>query len=495
MLRMEQQIDGRPVFQSETRFLLDRDGRLVKSVGPHGPRRARRSPPRRPARRSDRRPKRWSGCSPPKGKTADPVASRVARDAREGPRARRGRRLRRRPDHRARRCSSRSLPGLLVPRLVARGLHRTATRTGTRWSTRRPARCSGARTSATRPPRTTRASASTSRPTAPRRPTARRRSRPTPWLPGPAPSSPRSRPTIVSMQTAMDAVASPNGWIDDCPGGVCTANETQTLGNNVLACLDRTGPQQRLRHRRGERAGRQRPADRQPRREHAQPRLPRHRSPRLPDQLPSGSRRAATPRRARPRPAPATTGPWPSTSSAAASSPSSSTSRTGTTTSSSRSASTRPAPTSSRPTSAAWALGGDRVLADAQDASGTNNANFATPPDGTSGRMQMYRFTGPTIDRDGSLDAEIVLHELTHGTSNRLVGNGAGLNWDPAGGMGEGWSDFYALSLLNNTNADDPERPATPAAPTPPTSWAASSTTTSTASAASPTPPTTPSTR
>ena len=33
MLRVEQQIDGRPIFQSETRFLLDREGRLVKSVG------------------------------------------------------------------------------------------------------------------------------------------------------------------------------------------------------------------------------------------------------------------------------------------------------------------------------------------------------------------------------------------------------------------------------------------------------------------------------
>src|SRR5476649_18037 len=48
------------------------------------------------------------------------------------------------------------------------------------------------------------------------------------------------------------------------------------------------------------------------------------------------------------------------------------------------------------------------------------------------------------------------MHELTHGTSNRRVGNAAGILWDPAGGMGEGWSDFYALSLLNNTNADDP---------------------------------------
>lgn len=103
-----------------------------------------------------------------------------------------------------------------------------------------------------------------------------------------------------------------------------------------------------------------------------------------------------------------------------------------------------------------FGAGNDRVLAEADDGSGTNNANFATPPDGQSGRMQMYIFNGPTVDRDGSLDAEIVLHELTHGLSNRLIGNGSGLIWDVGGGMGEGWSDFYALSLLNNTNADDP---------------------------------------
>ncbi len=103
--------------------------------------------------------------------------------------------------------------------------------------------------------------------------------------------------------------------------------------------------------------------------------------------------------------------------------------------------------------------GGDRVLAEVQDNSGTNNANFSTPPDGGSGRMQMFRFTGPTIDRDGDLDAEIVVHELTHGLTNRLIGNGAGLNWAIGGGMGEGWSDFYALSLLNPTQADAPNAP------------------------------------
>lgn len=100
--------------------------------------------------------------------------------------------------------------------------------------------------------------------------------------------------------------------------------------------------------------------------------------------------------------------------------------------------------------------GGDRVLAEVQDSSGTNNANFNTQPDGTPGRMQMFRFTGPNIDRDASLDAEIVIHELTHGLSNRIIGNADGLIWSPGQGMGEGWSDFYALSLLNNTNADDP---------------------------------------
>lgn len=38
---------------------------------------------------------------------------------------------------------------------------------------------------------------------------------------------------------------------------------------------------------------------------------------------------------------------------------------------------------------------GDPVLAEAQDGSGTDNANFSTPRDGRSGRMQMYLWTGP----------------------------------------------------------------------------------------------------
>ena len=39
-------------------------------------------------------------------------------------------------------------------------------------------------------------------------------------------------------------------------------------------------------------------------------------------------------------------------------------------------------------------IGSDYVNADAQDGGGTNNANFATPPDGTNPRMQMYLWDG-----------------------------------------------------------------------------------------------------
>jgi hypothetical protein len=94
----------------------------------------------------------------------------------------------------------------------------------------------------------------------------------------------------------------------------------------------------------------------------------------------------------------------------------------------------------------------DRVLAEAQDFGGTNNANFSTPPDGQSGRMQMFRW--PNSNRDGDLDNEIVLHELTHGTSNRLHNNASGLNSVLSRGMGEGWSDFYARAILSTPDED-----------------------------------------
>lgn len=111
-----------------------------------------------------------------------------------------------------------------------------------------------------------------------------------------------------------------------------------------------------------------------------------------------------------------------------------------------------------RDNSSGAGLGGDRVLAEANDGSGFGNANFATPPDGSPGRMQQYLFNS-TGGRVSSSDAaDVVFHEYTHGLTNRLVGNGRGLVYLQPRSMGEGWSDFYANDFLvaSGVRADGP---------------------------------------
>jgi len=94
--------------------------------------------------------------------------------------------------------------------------------------------------------------------------------------------------------------------------------------------------------------------------------------------------------------------------------------------------------------------GNDHVNAEAQDIGGTNNANFATPADGGSGRMQMYLWTGGTPQRDGDVDNGIIVHEYGHGISNRLTGGGSGGCLGNAEQMGEGWSDYYGLMFTQD---------------------------------------------
>ena len=92
--------------------------------------------------------------------------------------------------------------------------------------------------------------------------------------------------------------------------------------------------------------------------------------------------------------------------------------------------------------------GNDRVLAEGQDCSGTNNANFASSStDGTTGRMQMYVFTGPTPDRDGTLDGDVIVHEVGHGVTNRL--HTGGISGTQGGQMHEGNGDFLAHTLFS----------------------------------------------
>jgi extracellular elastinolytic metalloproteinase len=100
--------------------------------------------------------------------------------------------------------------------------------------------------------------------------------------------------------------------------------------------------------------------------------------------------------------------------------------------------------------------GNDSVRAECQDGSGTNNANFGTPPEGSRPRMQQFLFTlgtGANDDRDSSQDGDVVMHEFGHGVSNRLVGGPANtscLGGTQAGAMGEGWSDYWAITFYND---------------------------------------------
>lgn len=92
--------------------------------------------------------------------------------------------------------------------------------------------------------------------------------------------------------------------------------------------------------------------------------------------------------------------------------------------------------------------GADYVLADGQDGSGMDNANFATPSDGSNPRMQMFLWDQTTPQRDGDFDSGVICHEYGHGISNRLVGGPSNVDClDNAEQMGEGWSDFFGLMM------------------------------------------------
>ncbi|NOX30452.1 MAG: DUF11 domain-containing protein [Actinobacteria bacterium] len=96
----------------------------------------------------------------------------------------------------------------------------------------------------------------------------------------------------------------------------------------------------------------------------------------------------------------------------------------------------------------------DAVQAEALDSTDLNNpqflnnANFATPPDGTAPRMQMFRWTAANPDRGSSFDSGIIAHEYGHGVSNRLTGGPNNVACLAANeSPGEGWSDFFALVM------------------------------------------------
>jgi len=105
--------------------------------------------------------------------------------------------------------------------------------------------------------------------------------------------------------------------------------------------------------------------------------------------------------------------------------------------------------------------GNDPVKVLIQDRSGYNNANFATPVDGYSPKMRLYPFTSQTPEKDSSFVNEIIIHEYSHGVTQRLTGGPdktSCLTSDESNALSEGWSDFFAISmeLTKNSQRDTP---------------------------------------
>ena len=85
----------------------------------------------------------------------------------------------------------------------------------------------------------------------------------------------------------------------------------------------------------------------------------------------------------------------------------------------------------------------------------TIKAAIATTPAPGS----VHRNTGRAPLRVGDLDTATIIHEYSHGVSNRLTG---GLNINCLTGqeqMGEGWGDWHAITALIDTAKDDPDGP------------------------------------
>lgn len=64
---------------------------------------------------------------------------------------------------------------------------------------------------------------------------------------------------------------------------------------------------------------------------------------------------------------------------------------------------------------------------------------------GATVTVKLARIQNPDIN--GALDNLVVAHEWGHYLTERLIGNGAGLNYNQGSSLGEGWSDFVSLLL------------------------------------------------
>jgi extracellular elastinolytic metalloproteinase len=98
----------------------------------------------------------------------------------------------------------------------------------------------------------------------------------------------------------------------------------------------------------------------------------------------------------------------------------------------------------------------DPVRARAHSGPVIGTANMGTPVDGSPPVMNMGLVA--STDRHTAFDSDVVFHEFAHGLTNRLVGgrmNVDALDMLQSGGMGEGWGDYFALTIQNYFRNDE----------------------------------------
>jgi extracellular elastinolytic metalloproteinase len=95
-------------------------------------------------------------------------------------------------------------------------------------------------------------------------------------------------------------------------------------------------------------------------------------------------------------------------------------------------------------------LGGDPVRARAHSGPVFGTANMSTGRDGLPPLMNMGLVS--SANRHTAFDADVVFHEYVHGLTQRLAGgpmDNDSLSSLQGAGMGEGWGDYFALSIQN----------------------------------------------
>ena len=92
--------------------------------------------------------------------------------------------------------------------------------------------------------------------------------------------------------------------------------------------------------------------------------------------------------------------------------------------------------------------GGDPLRVVVWDAEIPGAAFFKPEPDGAMAELNLGRIGA----RHTALDASVVIHEFTHGVTSRVIGGpdvGNPLTQPQSRALGEGFSDYFALTILN----------------------------------------------